>query len=109
MDRQRNKTKTLDHESNATTPSKLSRWFTENDAAEIFTREIFFKLQEEILSSCLEMQIKKMSEDENGVTNLEIRDVKVKDKILKVRSLQTIRIYFMLIVVDKVSCLLFEM
>ncbi|WOH08980.1 hypothetical protein DCAR_0728431 [Daucus carota subsp. sativus] len=84
MDRQRNETKRLDHESNATTPSKLSRWFLEDDAAEIFTRGIFYKLQEEILSSCLEMQIKKMSEDENGVTNLEIIDVKVKDKIFKV-------------------------
>ena len=62
----------------------MSRWFIENDAAEIFTRAIFYKLQEEILASCLEMQIKKMSEDVNGVIHLEIRDVKVKDKIFKV-------------------------
>ncbi|KAL1823979.1 hypothetical protein ACET3Z_010757 [Daucus carota] len=84
MDRQRNETKRLDHESNSSSPSTLSRWFIENNAAEIFMRAIFYKLQEEILASCMEMQIKKMSEDVNGVIHLEIRDVKVKDKIFKV-------------------------
>ncbi|XP_017239678.2 protein FAR1-RELATED SEQUENCE 5-like [Daucus carota subsp. sativus] len=72
------------HRQSDTFPSTLSRWFIENDAAEIFTRAIFYKLQEEIIASCLEMQIKKMSEDVNGVIHLEIRDVKVKDKIFKV-------------------------
>ncbi|XP_074352644.1 protein FAR-RED IMPAIRED RESPONSE 1-like [Apium graveolens] len=39
---------------------------------------------EEILASCLKMQIKRMSEEVNGVTHFEIRDVRVKDKLFKV-------------------------
>ncbi|XP_074346792.1 protein FAR-RED IMPAIRED RESPONSE 1-like [Apium graveolens] len=39
---------------------------------------------EEILTSCLEMQIKRMSEEVDGVTYFKIRDVRVKDKLLKV-------------------------
>ncbi|XP_074356702.1 uncharacterized protein LOC141696459 [Apium graveolens] len=39
---------------------------------------------EEILASCLEMQIKRMSEEVDSVTHFEIRDVRVKDKLFKV-------------------------
>ena len=84
MDRQRNETARLDHESNSSVPSTMSRWFIEDDAAKIFTRTIFYKVQEEIIASCLDMQIKRMSEEVDGVTHLEIRDVKVKDKVFKV-------------------------
>ncbi|XP_074359637.1 protein FAR1-RELATED SEQUENCE 9-like [Apium graveolens] len=82
MERQRNKTARLDHESKTSIPETLSRWFIE-DAATLFTRAIFYKVQEEICS-CLDMQIKRMSEEIEGVTHMEIRDVKVKDKLFKV-------------------------
>lgn len=84
MDRQRNETARLDHESKSSVPTNLSTWFIEDDAANLFTRTIFYKVQEEILASCLDMQIKRMSEEVNGVTCLEIRDVKIKDKLFKV-------------------------
>ncbi|XP_017247124.2 protein FAR1-RELATED SEQUENCE 5-like [Daucus carota subsp. sativus] len=84
MERQRNETERLDHESDSFTPNILSRWFIEDDAAAIFTREIFYKIQEEILAGCLDMQIKRMSEEIDGVTALEIKDVKIKDKVFKV-------------------------
>lgn len=84
MHRQRNETERLDHESNSGKPNTLSRWFLEDDAADLFTRTIFYKVQEEILASCLEMQIKRMSEEVDGVTQLDIKDVKVKDKLFKV-------------------------
>lgn len=85
MDRQRNETSRLDHESMSSVPTTLSRWFIEVDAADIFTRTIFYKIQEEIIASCLDMQIKRMSEEVDGVTNFEIRDVKVNNKLFKVR------------------------
>lgn len=84
MDRQRNETNRLNHESNSSLPSAVSRWFIENDAADLFTLAIFYKVQEEIIASCLDMQIKRMSEERDGVTYMEIRDVKVPDKIFKV-------------------------
>ncbi|KAL1831425.1 hypothetical protein ACET3Z_001076 [Daucus carota] len=83
MHRQRNETERLDHESNSGKPNTLSRWFLEDDAADLFTRKIFYKVQEEILAYCLEMQIKRMSEEVDGVTQLDIKDVKVKDKLFK--------------------------
>ncbi|KAK1369476.1 hypothetical protein POM88_035568 [Heracleum sosnowskyi] len=84
MDRQRNETARLDHETNYSIPTCISTWFIEDDAADLFTRAIFYKFQEEIIASCVGMQIKRMSEEVDGVTHLEIRDVKVKDKLFKV-------------------------
>lgn len=84
MDRQCNETARLDHETRSSIPTCISTWFIENDAAELFTHAIFYKVQEEIIRSCLDMQIKRMSEEVEGVTHLEIRGVKVKDKLFKV-------------------------
>ncbi|XP_074337244.1 protein FAR1-RELATED SEQUENCE 5-like [Apium graveolens] len=84
MDKQRNETRRLNHESNSSLPITISEWFIENDPADLFTRSIFYKIQEEIVSSCLSMQIKKMSEEIDGVTCFEKKDVKVKDKLFKV-------------------------
>ncbi|XP_063946119.1 protein FAR1-RELATED SEQUENCE 5-like [Daucus carota subsp. sativus] len=84
MDRQRNERKRLDNESNSSVPTSVSTWFIEDDAAKLFTRSIFYKVQEEIIASCLDMQIKRMSDEVDGVTNFEIRDVKVQDKLFKV-------------------------
>ncbi|KAK1394950.1 hypothetical protein POM88_014006 [Heracleum sosnowskyi] len=84
MERQRNETSRLDHESKCTTHMTISTWYIEDDAADLFTRAIFYSYQEEIIRSCLDMQIQRMSEEVDGVTHLEIRDVKVKDKIFKV-------------------------
>ncbi|WOH02114.1 hypothetical protein DCAR_0521502 [Daucus carota subsp. sativus] len=83
MERQRNETKRLDEESKSSFPTTLSRWFIEDDAADLFTRTVFYRVQEEILAACLDMQIKRMSEEIDGVTNFEIKDVKVKEKIFK--------------------------
>ncbi|KAK1394099.1 hypothetical protein POM88_013155 [Heracleum sosnowskyi] len=82
--RQRNETARLDHETNSSIPTCISTWFLEDDTTDLFTRAIFYKFQEEIIASCVGMQIKRMSEEVDGVTHLEIRDVKVKDKLFKV-------------------------
>ncbi|KAK1393858.1 hypothetical protein POM88_012914 [Heracleum sosnowskyi] len=82
--RQRNETVRLDNESNISLPTTLSTWFIEYDVAELFTRAIFYKVQEEIIASCYDMQIRRMSEEVEGVTHLKIRDVRVKDKLFKV-------------------------
>lgn len=87
MDRQRNEASRLDHESKSSLPETLSQWFIEDDAAILFTRTIFYKVQEEIIASCLQMQIKRMSAEIDGVTHFEIRDVRVKDKLFKVKLL----------------------
>ena len=84
MHRQQNEAEKLDHESNSGKPNTLSRWFLENDDADLFTRTIFYKVQEEIFSSCLDMQIKSMSDEVDGVTQLDIKDVKVKEKLFKI-------------------------
>ncbi|KAK1389608.1 hypothetical protein POM88_017786 [Heracleum sosnowskyi] len=83
MERQRNETARLDHESKCTTPTTIFTWYIKDDTADLFKRAIFYKFQEEIIRSCLDMQIKRMSEEVDGVTHLEISDVKVKDKIFK--------------------------
>nr|XP_017225249.1 PREDICTED: protein FAR1-RELATED SEQUENCE 5-like [Daucus carota subsp. sativus] len=84
MQRQRNETERLDEESKSSFPNTLSTWFIEDEAADLFTRTVFYKVQEEILAACLDMQIKRMSEEVEGITNFEIKDVKVKEKIFKV-------------------------
>ncbi|XP_074363817.1 protein FAR1-RELATED SEQUENCE 5-like [Apium graveolens] len=83
MEHQRNETERLDHESKTCIPETLSTWFIEDNAATLFTRAIFYIVQEKIISSCLDMQIKRMSAEINGVTHMEIGDVKVKDKLVK--------------------------
>ena len=97
MERQRNETKRLDEESKSSFPTTLSRWFIEDDAADLFTRTVFYRVQEEILAACLDMQIKRMSEEIDGVTNFEIKDVKVKEKIFKVLYYSSTYIYYSLI------------
>ncbi|KAK1356303.1 hypothetical protein POM88_049559 [Heracleum sosnowskyi] len=89
MDRQRNENVSMDTESNSSLPTTLSPWYIEDDVADLFTRSIFYKFQEEIFASCVDMQIKRMSEEIDGVTHFEIRDVKVKDKLFKVSASRT--------------------
>ncbi|KAK1396112.1 hypothetical protein POM88_005975 [Heracleum sosnowskyi] len=43
MDKQRNETARLDHETNSSIPTCISTWFIEDDAADLFTRAIFYK------------------------------------------------------------------
>lgn len=46
MDMQRNETARLDNESKTSIPTILSTWYIEYDAANLFTRAIFYKVQE---------------------------------------------------------------
>ncbi|KAK1368572.1 hypothetical protein POM88_034664 [Heracleum sosnowskyi] len=43
MDKQRNETARLDHETNSSIPTCILTWFIEDDAADLFTRAIFYK------------------------------------------------------------------
>ncbi|WOH00390.1 hypothetical protein DCAR_0519749 [Daucus carota subsp. sativus] len=51
MDKQRNETKNLNHVDSSAKPATISTLFLEDDAAELYTREIFYKIQEEILAA----------------------------------------------------------
>ncbi|XP_074375338.1 protein FAR1-RELATED SEQUENCE 5-like [Apium graveolens] len=84
MDRQRNEAARLDEESKSSVPTTFSTWFIEDDAARLFTRTVFYQVQEEIFASCVDMQIKRMSNEVDGVTCFDIKDVKVNDKLFKV-------------------------
>ncbi|KAK1384039.1 hypothetical protein POM88_021774 [Heracleum sosnowskyi] len=82
--RQRNKIARLDHETTSSILTTVLTRFIEDYAADLFMRTLFYKVQEEIFASCVDMKIKRMSEEVEGVIHLEIKDVKVKDKLFKV-------------------------
>lgn len=84
MDKQRNETKRLNHEGASAKPSTVSKLFLEDDAAELYTRAIFYKIQEEILAARDDMRIQSIGPEINGIKSYEMKDVKMKDKLFKV-------------------------
>ena len=84
MDKQRNETKNLNHVDSSAKPATISTLFLEDDAAELYTREIFYKIQEEILAARDDMRIQTIGPEINGMKCYEMKDVKMKDKLFKV-------------------------
>ncbi|KAK1353754.1 hypothetical protein POM88_052119 [Heracleum sosnowskyi] len=83
MDKQRNETKRLNHECASAKPVTVSKLFLEDDAAELYTRAIFYKIQEEILAARDDMRIQTIGPEINGMKCYEMKDVKIKDKIFQ--------------------------
>nr|XP_017245299.1 PREDICTED: protein FAR1-RELATED SEQUENCE 5-like [Daucus carota subsp. sativus] len=52
MDKQRNINSDLNHKSNVAFPSTDTELFLEKDAAELYTREIFYKFQKQVRDAC---------------------------------------------------------
>ncbi|XP_063946968.1 protein FAR1-RELATED SEQUENCE 5-like [Daucus carota subsp. sativus] len=61
MDKQRNINSDLNHKSNVAFPSTDTELFLEKDAAELYTREIFYKFQKQVRDACFHLVIKDMS------------------------------------------------
>ena len=84
MDKQRNETKRLNHECTSAKPSVLTKLFLEDDAVELYTHAMFYKVQDEILAARDDMRIQSIGPEINGIKCYEMRDVKMKDKIFKI-------------------------
>ncbi|KAK1375591.1 hypothetical protein POM88_031784 [Heracleum sosnowskyi] len=89
MDKQRNETKRLNHDCASAKPATISKLFLEEDAAELYTRAIFYKIQEEILAARDDMRIQTIGPEINGMKCYEMKDVKIKDKIFQVEVSRT--------------------
>ncbi|XP_074322817.1 uncharacterized protein LOC141659790 [Apium graveolens] len=89
MDKQRNETKRLNHESTSGKPTNVPKFFLEDDAAELYTREIFYKVQGEIVAARDDMRIQTIGPEINDIKCYEMRDVKMKDMIFKVEVSKT--------------------
>ncbi|WOG86491.1 hypothetical protein DCAR_0414588 [Daucus carota subsp. sativus] len=57
MDKQRSETKRLNHECRSGKPALVSKLYLEDDASELYTRSVFYKVQEEILAARDDMRI----------------------------------------------------
>ncbi|KAK1351229.1 hypothetical protein POM88_054546 [Heracleum sosnowskyi] len=89
MDKQRNETKRLNLECASAKPVTVSKLFLEDDAAELYTRVIFYKIQEEILAARDDMRIQTIGPEINGMKGYEMKDAKIKDKIFQVEVSKT--------------------
>ncbi|KAK1359719.1 hypothetical protein POM88_044193 [Heracleum sosnowskyi] len=89
MDKQRNETKRLNHECASAKPDTISKLFLEEDVAELYTRAILYKIQEEILAARDDMRIQTIGPEINGMKCYEMKDVKIKDKIFQVEVSRT--------------------
>lgn len=84
MDKQRNEANRLTHEGSASIPAPVTTLFMEADAAELYTRPIFYKVQAEILASGYDMRIQSIGPLVDGIKCYEMKDVKMKDKVFEV-------------------------
>lgn len=62
----------------------VSTIFLQDNAVELYSRDIFYKIQEEILAARDDMQIETIGPKINGMKCYEMKDVKMKDKLSKV-------------------------
>ncbi|KAK1385315.1 hypothetical protein POM88_023050 [Heracleum sosnowskyi] len=88
MDRQRYEYARLNQEDLYAIPSTVSKLFIEADAAQLYTRPIFYKIQQEILASCYDMRIQDIGPLVDGVKCYMMKDVLMKDKLFEVKVSQ---------------------
>ncbi|KAK1396742.1 hypothetical protein POM88_006605 [Heracleum sosnowskyi] len=88
MDRQRYEYARLNQEDLSAIPSTVSKLFIEADAAQLYTRPIFYKIQQEILASCYDMRIQDIGPLVDGVKCYIMKDVLMKDKLFEVKVSQ---------------------
>lgn len=85
MDKQRNDSNRLNEEGRSGIPLTVSTLFLEADAAQLYTRPIFYKVQKEILASCYDMRIIDIGPLVDGFKRYKMKDVKMKDKLFEVK------------------------
>ncbi|KAK1364385.1 hypothetical protein POM88_039946 [Heracleum sosnowskyi] len=88
MDRQRYEYDRLNQEDLSAIPSTVSKLFIEADAAQLYTRPIFYKIQQDILASCYDMRIQDIGPLVDGVKCYIMKDVLKKDKLFEVKVSQ---------------------
>ncbi|XP_020271914.1 protein FAR1-RELATED SEQUENCE 5-like [Asparagus officinalis] len=84
MDKQRHTNARLNYEGTKSMPRMDTPLLLERDAAELYTRIIFYEVQKEIMSSCYDMSINSISE-QDGVQIFSIKDKKRHGKIFEVK------------------------
>lgn len=84
MDKQRYETSRLNQEARSAVPSTITKLFIEADAAQLYTRPIFYKVQQEIVASCYDIRIQSIGPLIDGIKVYEMKDVRVKDKLFEV-------------------------
>nr|XP_017246872.1 PREDICTED: protein FAR1-RELATED SEQUENCE 9-like [Daucus carota subsp. sativus] len=85
MDKQRSETKRLNHECRSGKPALVSKLYLEDDASELYTRSVFYKVQEEILAARDDMRIQSIGPETNGIKTYVMKDVKMKDVLFQVK------------------------
>ncbi|KAK1391937.1 hypothetical protein POM88_010993 [Heracleum sosnowskyi] len=88
MDRQRYEYARLNQEDLSAIPSTVSKLFIKADAAQLYTRPIFYKIQQEILASCYDMRIQDIGLLVDGVKCYIMKDVLMEDKLFEVKVSQ---------------------
>ncbi|XP_074324364.1 protein FAR1-RELATED SEQUENCE 5-like [Apium graveolens] len=89
MDKQRKETKRLNHNSTYGKPTIVTKFFLKDDAAKLYMRDIFYKVQDEIMAARDDMRIQTIGPEINDIKCYEMRDVKMKDMIFKVEVSKT--------------------
>lgn len=84
MDRQRHETARMNQEGASSIPATVTRLFIEVEAAELYTRPIFYKVQKEIISSGCDMRIQSISSIVDGMKCYKMKDVMLKDQVFEV-------------------------
>ncbi|XP_020272069.1 protein FAR1-RELATED SEQUENCE 5-like [Asparagus officinalis] len=84
MEKQRHTNARLNYEGTKSMPRMDGPLLLERDAAELYTRTMFYEVQKEIMSSCYDMSINSISE-EDGVKIFSLKDKKRHGKIFEVK------------------------
>ncbi|KAK1359677.1 hypothetical protein POM88_044151 [Heracleum sosnowskyi] len=88
MDKQWYESARLTEEGRFAIPSTISTVFLEADAPQLYTRPIFYKVQEEILACCYDMRITDIGPLIDGIKTYQMKDVKMNDKWFEVKISQ---------------------
>lgn len=84
MDRQRYESCRLNQEGSSAIPATVTRLFMEAEAAELYTRPVFYKVHKEIIASGYDMRIQSISPLVDGIKCYQMKDVLMNDKVFEV-------------------------
>lgn len=74
----------MNQEATSTIPTLVTKLFIEADAAELYTRPIFYKGQQEIIASCYDIRIQAIGPLVDGIKIYEMQEVRIKGKLFEV-------------------------
>ncbi|KAK1351233.1 hypothetical protein POM88_054550 [Heracleum sosnowskyi] len=87
MDKQRYETAWLNQEGSSTIPATITKLFMEAEAAQVYTRPVFYKVQQEMVALGYDMRIQTIGPLVDGIKCYEMKDVMLKDQVFKVKLL----------------------